>query len=669
MIKKLLFSILLWICIAQNAHAQIFDPVDWSAVVEKKEGQNFVLNIKAEIDPHWHLYAQNIAKGGPIPTGFKYNDAPEKIILTGPTAEPEGIENFDAVFEMNIKFFENQVVFTQPFTLADNTLKELTFEVTYMACDDEKCLPPTTEIYKVPLNGSASYEAVEDNPGKGLTSVFNNPIPSPQNNNLQTENSSEISTLPIDTHQGLWAIFFIAFLSGFAALLTPCVFPMIPLTVSYFTKRNAKSRIAVIKDALFFGFSIIAIYVLLGTLVTAIFGADALNIISTNVWFNLAFFALLVIFALSFLGAFEIVLPTSWANMADRQADRKGVLGMVFMALALAIVSFSCTGPIVGTLLVQAASQGGWAPAAGMLGFSSALALPFMLFAIFPNWMQSLPKSGGWMQTVKVSLGFLELALAFKFLSNADLVLQKHWLERELFIALWVAVFGALSLYLLGLLRLSHDTHDGKISTSRLGFGLITLAFTIYLIPGLWGAPLKIISGFPPPLTYSESPLGFNANSTPDEGQLPADTYPGPHGIPIFKDYEKGLDYAQKTNKPLMLDFTGHACVNCRKMEDYVWSDPTITRMLKEDVVLVSLYVDEQIDLPEAAQYVSAETGRKVTTVGNKWSDFQITRYKTNAQPYYALLNHNEQLLNRPIGYAPDVKSFKSWLEEGLKAF
>lgn len=667
-LKRLFLYTFILFSVAQNLSAQIFDPVNWSAEVEKVDVQNYILNIQAKIDPHWHLYAQNIAKGGPIPTQFKYIDAPEKITLKGPTTEPEGVENFDAVFEMNIKFFENQAVFTQSFSLNDSTLKELTFEVTYMACDDEKCLPPTAEIYKVPLNGGASYEAVEDNPGKGLTSVFNNPIPTTENNNLQTENSSAISTLPIDTNQGLWAIFFIAFLSGFAALLTPCVFPMIPLTVSYFTKRNAQSRISVIKDALFFGFSIIAIYVLLGTLVTAIFGADALNIISTNAWFNLAFFALLVFFALSFLGAFEIVLPTSWANMADRQADRKGVLGMVFMALALAIISFSCTGPIVGTLLVQAASQGGWAPAAGMLGFSSALALPFMLFAIFPNWMQSMPKSGEWMQTVKVSLGFLELALAFKFLSNADLVLQKHWFERELFIALWVAIFGALSMYLLGLLRLSHDTHGGKISTSRLGFGLIILAFTFYLIPGLWGAPLKIISGFPPPLTYSESSLGFTASAA-KEGQIPADTYPGPYGIPIFKDYEKGLAYAQKTNKPLMLDFTGYACVNCRKMEDYVWSDPTITRMLKEDVVLVSLYVDEQIDLPEAAQYVSAETGRKVTTIGNKWSDFQISRYKTNAQPYYALLNHNEQLLNRPIGYVSDVKTFKSWLEEGLKAF
>lgn len=650
--------------------AQIFDPVQWSATAEKQEGQNFILNINAEIDAQWHLYAQNIAPGGPIPTRFKYNNAPKKISLIGVTTEPDGIEKFDAVFEMPIKFFENEATFTQSLKLNDITLKELTFEVTYMACDDVTCIPPTTETYKVPLDGSPSFEVLltEKLNDNGLTSVFQNPIPNLQTNNTQTKETEEISTLPFDTNQGLWTIFFVAFLSGFAALLTPCVFPMIPLTVSYFTKRNAQSRVEVVKDALFFGLSIIGIYVLLGTLVTAIFGADALNIISTNVWFNLVFFVLLVIFAMSFLGAFEIVLPSSWANMADRQADRKGVLGMVFMALALAIVSFSCTGPIVGTLLVQAASQGGWAPAMGMLGFSSALALPFMLFSIFPKWMQSLPKSGGWMQTVKVTLGFLELALAFKFLSNADLVLQKHWLERELFIALWVAIFGALSLYLLGVLRLTHDTNDGKISTPRLSFGLIILAFTVYLIPGLWGAPLKIISGFPPPLTYSESPLGFSGVSA-SESQLPAGTYMGPHGIPLFKDYEKGLAYAQKVNKPLMLDFTGHACVNCRKMEDYVWSDPLIARMLQEEVVLVSLYVDEQIDLPDAEQYVSNETGRKVTTVGNKWSDFQITRYKTNAQPYYALLNHKEQLLNRPIGYVPEIKTFKAWLEEGIEAF
>lgn len=670
MIKKLLYSLFFIVVFVAQTKAQIFDPVNWSARVESKDANAFELKISATIDAKWHLYAQNIAPGGPIPTKFDYPDAPDKITLVGKTLEPDGIENFDAVFEMPIKFFENQVTFSQVFELRDPALTQLTFEVTYMACDDEKCLPPTSEIYVVPLDGSASFEQKnsDETPARGLPNVFQNSLPSSTNESAIEKKPQEFSSLPIDTQQGLWSIFFIAFLSGFAALLTPCVFPMIPLTVSYFTKRNAQSRGAVFRDALFYGLSIIGIYVLLGTLVTAVFGADALNIVATNVWFNLAFFALLVIFALSFLGAFEIVLPTSWANMADRQADKKGLLGMVFMALALAIVSFSCTGPIVGTLLVQAASQGGWAPAMGMLGFSTALALPFMVFALFPKWMQSLPKSGGWMQTVKVTLGFLELALAFKFLSNADLVMQKHWLERELFLAIWIAIFVALSLYLLGILKLTHDSGDGKISTGRLGFGLLTLSFTLYLIPGLWGAPLKIISGFPPPSSYSEAPNGF-FNSVASPQLTHPDMVSGPHGIQVFKDYQLALDYAIKVNKPLMVDFTGHACVNCRKMEDFVWSDPAVTQILNKEVVLVSLYVDEQINLPENEQYVSPETGRKVKTVGNKWSDFQISRYKTNAQPYYLLLNHQEELLNQPVGYVPDVETFKNWLKAGINAF
>ena len=471
--------------------------------------------------------------------------------------------------------------------------------------------------------------------------------------------------------KGLWTIFIIAFFSGFAALLTPCVFPMIPMTVSFFTKQS-KDRAKGIKNAIIYGISIIVIYVALGSAITGIFGADSLNELSTSVAFNVIFFALLVFFAASFLGAFEIVLPNSWANKVDRQADRGGIIGIFFMALALAIVSFSCTGPIVGTLIVEAASKGGIAPIVGMLGFSSAIALPFMLFALFPGWMNSLPKSGGWLNTVKVSLGFLELAFAFKFLSNADLVLQLHWFERETFLAIWIAVFGAWALYLFGKITLPHDSPLTHISVGRLFMGLFVLSFTIYMIPGLWGAPLKIISGFPPPLNYSESPTGIGSGGggSTDTGALPKGAHSGPHGIIAFHDYEDGLAYAKQINKPILLDFTGYACVNCRKMEDYVWSDKKILSILKNEVVLISLYVDDKKELAENEKYVSKETGKKIKTIGNKWSDFQITKYKANAQPYYLILDTDGSTISdEPASYDPDIDLYEKWLRNGIDKF
>jgi thiol:disulfide interchange protein DsbD len=469
-----------------------------------------------------------------------------------------------------------------------------------------------------------------------------------------------------EEQKGLWTIFIVAFFSGFLALLTPCVFPMIPMTVSFFTKQS-KDRSKGIKNAIIYGVSIIVIYVLLGTAIVAIFGPDALNELSTSVAFNLIFFALLVFFAASFLGAFEIVLPNSWANKVDRQADKGGIIGIFFMALALAIVSFSCTGPIVGTLIVEAASKGGIAPIVGMLGFSSAIALPFMLFALFPGWMNSLPKSGGWLNTVKVSLGFLELALAFKFLSKADLVSQAHLLEREVFLAIWVAVFLAWVLYLFGKISLPHDSPITHISTGRLFMGLFVLSFTIYLIPGLWGAPLKLISGFPPPLYYSESPYGIGNTG---EGDLLKDTKVISHGLQAFTDYEKGLKYAKSVNKPVLLDFTGHGCENCRKMEDYVWSDPKVLSILKDELVLISLYVDDKEALDEKDIYVSPTTGKRIKTIGNKWSDFQITKYETNSQPQYLILDTDGNTISDgSTSYDPDIKKYEKWLQNGISKF
>ena len=471
--------------------------------------------------------------------------------------------------------------------------------------------------------------------------------------------------------KSLWTIFILSFGSGFLALLTPCVFPMIPMTVSFFTKQS-KTKATGIRNAIIYGVSIIVIFVTLGTVVTAIFGSDALNALSTNVWFNLIFFALLIIFAISFMGAFEITLPNSWVNKVDRAGDKGGLIGIFFMALALALVSFSCTGPIVGTLLVTSASIGGIAPFIGMFGFSLALALPFTLFAAFPGWMNQLPKSGGWLNTVKVVLGFLELALAFKFLSNADLVIQGHYLERELFLAIWIGIFLVLAFYLFGLFQLPHDSKIERLSVGRALLGTFTLVFVIYLIPGLWGAPLKIISGFPPPMSYSESPLGFGGGGAASVSHIEG-THMGPQNLPVFHDYDKGVAYAKKVGKPVFLDFTGHACVNCRKMEEQVWGEPGVIEILKDKVVVISLYVDEKTELPKEEQKMITDIrGKKVMlkTVGQKWSDYQAKTYKANTQPYYRMLDSNGKDL--PIGSADyqhhgSAAKFKAWLEKGLK--
>ncbi len=452
---------------------------------------------------------------------------------------------------------------------------------------------------------------------------------------------------------------------------------MIPMTVSFFTKQS-KTRATGIRNAIIYGISIIIIYVLLGILVSLIFGPQALNALSTNVWFNIIFFVLLIVFAFSFLGAFEIMLPNSWANKVDSQADRGGLIGIFFMALALAIVSFSCTGPIVGTLLVQAAAGGSQVgPIIGMLGFSLAIALPFALFAAFPGWMNSLPKSGGWLNTVKVVLGFLELALAFKFLSNADLVLQLHWLEREVFLAIWIAIFGALALYLFGKIQLPHDSPLTHISVGRLSFGLIVLAFTVYMIPGLWGAPLNLISAFPPPLDYAESPYGVGNSKvggglvTNEHQELPEGGHLlAPHQILAFNDYDKGLAYAKKVDKPVMIDFTGWACVNCRKMEQNVWVDDKVLNMLKNEVVLISLYVDDKRKLEEDEIVESLlKPGKKLKYIGQKWSELQTIKYKTNSQPFYVLMGHDEENLIDPVGYTPDVEEYYDWLQKGTAAF
>jgi thiol:disulfide interchange protein DsbD len=626
---------------------QMYHPVKWSASVEKISEKEYILKAEATIQSGWHLYGQYIEGGGPSRTVFTFKNPQKSFELIEKTTEEQGHEVVDKIFDMKIKYFVDKALFTQKIKFISDDITNIGAEVEFMVCDDTNCLPPSSEELKFEFPNAKKVITAKTLVVKGAKEK------------------------PQKSSRGLISLFIIAFLSGFAALLTPCVFPMIPMTVSFFTKQS-KTKAAGIRNALIYGFSIIIIYVLLGSIVTAVFGADSLNALSTNVWFNIIFFILLVVFACSFLGAFEIMLPNALANKVDSQADRGGLIGIFFMALALAIVSFSCTGPIVGTLLVEAASKGGIAPIIGMLGFSSAIALPFALFAAFPGWLNSLPKSGGWLNTVKVVLGFLELALAFKFLSNADLVLQSHLLEREVFLAIWIAVFGVLAFYLFGKITLPHDSPINHISVGRLSFGLLVLTFTIYLIPGLWGAPLKIISGFPPPMHYSESPNGLsqsNNQGVASASNLPEGAEYGAQNIITFHDYDKGMEFAKKAGKPVLLDFTGYACVNCRKMEELVWSNPKVLGILKNDIVLISLYVDDKKELPENEQYVSEATGKKIKTIGNKWSDLQIKTYKANAQPYYIIVDHSSTNITTPSAYNPDIENYYNWLKDGIGNF
>jgi len=661
--KKILLLIILLISFI--GFSQIHEPVKWSTSIEKKSDTEYLLISTATIEKGWHLYSQNVPEDGPIPTTFTYDDDAGKIKIIGNTLEEEGHTVDDPIFNMKIKYFGDKAVFKQKINL-NESVKVINAFVEFMVCDDEKCLPPT----EVDLTFNLADQLLKTDQ---------------QANKSSEDTTSELTTTTntgskpkSKNKKGLLATFIIAFLFGFTALLTPCVFPMIPMTVSFFTKQS-KNKAEGIRNAIIFGVSIVIIYVLLGTVVTTIFGAGALNALSTNVWFNIIFFLLLIIFAASFLGAFELILPSSWGTKVDAQANKGGLIGIFFMALALAIVSFSCTGPIVGTILVEAASGGNMiGPIIGMLGFSLAIALPFTLFATFPGWMNSLPKSGGWLNTVKVVLGFLELAFAFKFLSNADLVLQLHWLEREVFLAIWIAIFGTLALYLFGKIQLPHDSPLSHISVGRLSLGLLSLTFTIYLIPGLWGAPLNLISAFPPPQHYSESPygvgftkLGSAATTSNHHDELPDGAHlMEPHDIVAFNDYDKGLAYAKKVGKPVMIDFTGWACVNCRKMEQNVWPKPKVLDILKNKVVLISLYVDDKRKLQEDEIVDSKlRPGKKLKYIGQKWSELQTIKYKANSQPFYVLMDHKEDNLIDPVAYTPDVDEYLSWLEKGLSNF
>ena len=668
---KLGLASLLFALIVAPACAQIEDPVDWDFGLYPSEQQGLHdLVIHAEVDTCWHIYSQdNNPDDGPVPTEFGF-EWPTGLIPQGSVQECTPIEEYDPNFMLDLKFFEEHVYWRQTVDLSE-VEKDAVIQgyVYFMVCDERMCLPPE----EVPITVKISDIRSEDNRpeycappqewcGHGESAHAGDAHLGEQGGLFSDKDSSDKGTDSSEKKETsedslLWT-FLLGFGLGLAALLTPCVFPMIPMTVSFFTKQS-KTRTEGIRNALTYGFFIIFIYTALGLALTAFFGVDILNVISTDPIFNVFLFLLLLVFGASFLGAFEIQLPSSWANKADAASNRGGIIGIFFMAATLAIVSFSCTGPLVGSALAGAATGSFAAPTAVMLGFSSALALPFGLFSAFPGWLNSLPQSGGWLNSVKVVLGLLEIGFAFKFLSNADLVLQLGLLQRELFIAIWIAVSLTIAFYLFGWFTLPHDSKVERIGVFRFSLGMVFMMLGIYLLPGMWGAPVNLISGFPPPIFYSE----WNQGSQGDGH--------GGHVEARFDDYDKGLAAAKEEGKPMLLDFTGWACVNCRKMEEQVWSNPKVAEILTQDVVLVSLYVDDRKSLPESEHRVEEYGGKdfRIKTIGNKWSYLQASRFDRNAQPFYVMIDHDGQNIGGNAGYDPDADVFIDFLQDGLAEF
>lgn len=700
---KKLSSLLFVFFISFIGYSQMIMPediVDWKFSV-KQNGCEATIIADLNIKDGWSINAIHLDKESfGFASIFEIDKSPNYTLVGKPTETKPTNEFSPAIGEVLDFHVGKKIQFKQKIKVSSEKDFVLSFNFGYQPCDSVQCLFPFEDTFTVKVKGCKETVATQE---KGDTPVASDNNDASDEGSAIEEEEEEVEeqaaltpeegldemaeTLdqaPIEKDiksHSLWWIFALSFGSGLIALVTPCVFPMIPMTVSYFTK-TSKSKAAGIANAVKYGVSIIVIYIVLGTMVTWIFGAESLNNMSTDPIFNIVFFFLLVIFAVSFMGAFEIALPSSWANKADSKADKGGFIGIFFMALALALVSFSCTGPIVGVLLVQAATEGGIAPFIGMFGFSLALALPFALFAAFPGWMNTLPKSGGWLNSVKVVLGLLELALAFKFLSNADLALQTHFLERELFIAIWIAIFLVLALYLFGKIRLPNDSPIEKLSVGRTLFGTLVLVFVFYLIPGMWGAPLKIIAAFPPPMSYSEAPLGVGytgGGATSFTGKSDdvyiEGTFLGPQNIMVFHDYDLALAHANKIGKPLMVDFTGHNCVNCRKMEQSVWGEPGIIDILRDSVVIASLHVDERVMLPKEEQGEGTfPNGRvkKIRTYGDKWTFKQVFEYEVTAQPYYIFQNGTgKDLSNGPADYQNhrSAKAFRAWLEAGLKAY
>lgn len=688
MLKKITYLFLFFAFSLSISNAQD-NPVHIKQSSKKISSCEYDLIFTASIDEPWHMYSLNkLADDGPNPTVFAFTKSKE-YELVGKVKQGAPLKEFDKVFEMNVEYFKHTATFTQRVKLLTDKKISIKGKYEYQACTEEKCIFPPADNFEFALTGSPECLTTTDNalisvgtqtnqPSDSLTSLDTSKQATSTTTLTETNLHSDIVEVEKETeNKAWWAIFLAGFLGGLTALLTPCVFPMIPMNVSFFTKQS-KTKAQGIKNAFLFAISIIILYVALGLGVTLIFGAGALHSLSTNVWFNLAFFLLLLIFAMSFLGAFEITLPSSFVNKIDAKSDKGGYVGIFFMAFTLVLVSFSCTGPIIGTLLVEAATSIS-GPFWGMFGFALALALPFGLFAAFPGWLNSLPQSGGWLNTVKVTLGFLELALALKFASNADLVVQAGILTREVFVGIWIAIFAFLSFYLIGVFKTSHDSDVKYVSVGRLFVALTSFFVCMYLIPGLWGAPLKLFSGILPPLEYSESPHGFggsagntNTPAVPKDAEFEKYMEVNKNGIIHFKnDYEHALAYAKKVGKPLLIDFTGHACANCRKTEDYVWPDHEVTKRLNNDVVLVSLYVDDKRAL-DPKDYMKVQwygKEREITDIGDKYKYLEETIYGSSTQPLYVLVDSNEKLLTPIRGYDPSITEYIKWLDTGISEY
>ena len=654
--KIIFFALVLTSFISQTNAQGFLDPVTWDVSLEKNSGDLYTITMEAVLEEKWHLYSQvepemGPDEIGPIATEFSYNTSDTSFVLVGETIEPVVAPFYDPIFEMDIIFFDNYAVFTQQIKVINPDKLEIEVDIYYSVCDDKQCLPPESKIFKIGLNDKKAAAQVANITQEDLDKSAKLSIPLKGMEKYETQDQEGKSFL---------TIFFLGFIGGLIALLTPCVFPMIPLTVSFFTK-SAKNKKIGMRNAILYGFFIFGIYVLLSLPFHLLDSLDPeiLNNISTNVALNVIFFIIFIAFAFSFFGYYEITLPQSWSNKMDDKANSiGGIIGIFFMALTLAIVSFSCTGPILGSLLGGSLSSDGGAMqlSMGMGGFGLALALPFALFALFPNWLNTLPKSGGWLNTVKVVLGFVELALAFKFLSNADLV--EHWglLKREIFIAIWVICALGLALYLFGFIRFPHDgPKKKKLPLGNIIVGVASISFFLYLLPGLTNTKysnLKLLSGFPPPMFYS--------------------LYERDLGITGFKDFYDGLAEAEKAGKPIMIDFTGWACVNCRKMEEQVWTRDDIYSVITDDYILVSLYVDDRkkLDSDNTFNFLKPTGGTKaIKTVGDKWATFQTVNFKNNSQPYYILIDKDFNLLNSPLGYTPDADAYLKWLQQGLNTF
>jgi thiol:disulfide interchange protein DsbD len=641
----------------------VLEPVKW-IFESKQEGQEATLIFKATIEDGWHLYDTQLPEGGPIKTSVHFADSTLFEFVGELIREPLPTEVFDKTFNMKLGYFSNQATLTQKIKLKNQDKTEIKGYVEFMSCNDETCTPPTEADFSFTFNADSDKTIDQAVAETNAT----NPAPDGKSGNL------------------LWFLFF-SFLAGLAAILTPCVFPMIPMTVSFFMN-SGDSKLKSRLYAAFYGFSIIAIYTIVGTLVAVIFGPGAANWLSTHWLPNIIFFAVFVIFAFSFFGMFEIVLPSWLVNKSDQQVDKGGFMGSFFMALTLVLVSFSCTGPIVGAILVESAGGQILKPIIGMFGFSLAFALPFTLFALFPGWLNSLPKSGGWLNSVKVVLGFLELALGLKFLSVADQTY--HWgiLDREVYLALWIVIFALLGFYLLGKLKFAHDSDVKHVSVPRLLLAIVSFSFVVYLVPGMFGAPLKAISGYLPPqsthdfdlhqiirdeikLAQPQGTANFSAGEEKELCEKPkfSEFLHLPHGLEGYFDYEQGMACARKLNKPVFIDFTGHGCVNCREMEANVWSDPRVLERLKNKFVIIALYVDDKSTLPESEWITSTYDGKVKKTLGKKYADFQISRYGVNAQPYYVLLDHNEKMLVEPKAYDLNADRFVEFLDKALAEF